>query len=580
MWRPIQTVTLISKDQLQPLQIYSFSHQFQNFIIDAFRNQLNESLKIPREFVSIQGLNHLQNSQKQIPPKNSNYFQCNYLSRQLSHTQWRYQEGISQQKRSFSISLQGVQTEFETNSKEEGPNKQNENNNRRIPNLGIVSQMSKGVQQNSQLEFLKNRFKFEVVEFFPDGQVLETCHSPTSLGLNPRDISLFAHNTAPQSAAIAVRGAAILFRTELCRAIVFEDRAVLFPCAKQKHSILVAEAIHSRITSFLSNGIQQVPFEFRVLEALLDQTSEHFENKARRLGFLADCVVNDISHSLVRRTAFGELQRLLPVQRSINQLINDVEETRQALEELADDDAEVVKMCLSSRMDCPPPPLVPNFPDFLLATALLDSYARRIRSVHGNLKEQEDHVESNRMIWHMQLDSARNRIIRLNLFLSVSSFSAVIATIPPSLFGMNVPNGLEETTGAFQAIMTGSLSFSIFVCTVLFFYYRFWPRRFHKQRVQDMNALRDILVNHVDNLDEITTAVRRNYSKTMTKREFAALVTETVGEITHAEIDVLYKVFDTNKDGFLKVSAFVKDKDFGQDITFTEGFPSVRDGFM
>eukprot|EP01025_Chloroclados_australasicus_P057315 TRINITY_DN713_c1_g1_i3.p1 TRINITY_DN713_c1_g1~~TRINITY_DN713_c1_g1_i3.p1 ORF type:complete len:659 (-),score=58.95 TRINITY_DN713_c1_g1_i3:1101-3011(-) len=464
--------------------------------------------------------------------------------------------------------------------------------------IGIVSQMNKSSNKEFQTDFITDQFKFEVVEFFPDGEVVETYHTPTTLGLNPRDISLFAHNTTPQRAAIAVRNNAILFRSELCRAIVFEDRAVLFPCELLKRSVEIAESIHARITypmqageqvqqqgflqdqnKFLQNGGQVVPFELRVLEALLDQTSLYFENKSRRLGFLADCVVNDINHNLIKRTAFGELQRLLPVQRSINQLINDVEETRQAIEELADDDKEIVKLCLTSQMDYPPAPLLPNFPDFLLATALLDSYERRIRSVHGNLQEQLDNIESSRMIWHMQLDSARNRIIRLNLFLSVSSFAAVVATIPAGLFGMNVPNGFEESVGAFQTILTGSLLSSVFIFTSLFLYYRYWPTRFHRQRVQDMSALRDILVHRIDDLDDITAAVRRNFNSQMSKHEFANLVDSTLGKkITKPEIDVLYKVFDTNKDGFLKVSDFIKDKNFtGKEVSGPSGFGLMKD---
>ena len=39
-------------------------------------------------------------------------------------------------------------------------------------------------------------------------------------------------------------------------------------------------------------------------------------------------------------------------------------------------------------------------------------------------------------------------------------------------------------------------------------YWRFWPNRRHQRRVRDMTALRDLLVHHADDLDEILAKLR------------------------------------------------------------------------
>ena len=72
----------------------------------------------------------------------------------------------------------------------------------------------------------------QVLEFHPDATVLETVKTPEVLNLHPRDVYLFASDVAPaagQQSTIVARSDAILFRSEVLRAIIYYDRAVLFP---------------------------------------------------------------------------------------------------------------------------------------------------------------------------------------------------------------------------------------------------------------------------------------------------------------------------------------------------------------
>jgi hypothetical protein len=48
---------------------------------------------------------------------------------------------------------------------------------------------------------------------------------------HPRDVYLFASDVGQgQRAMLAARSGAILFRTDVCKAAVYADKAVLFPC--------------------------------------------------------------------------------------------------------------------------------------------------------------------------------------------------------------------------------------------------------------------------------------------------------------------------------------------------------------
>ena len=58
-------------------------------------------------------------------------------------------------------------------------------------------------------------------------------------------------------------------------------------------------------------------------------------------------------------------------------------------------------------------------------------------------QEMVENMDSTRDVWAMQLDTIRNRIIRVELLVAVASFSLMVSTVPASFFGMNLTSGLE-----------------------------------------------------------------------------------------------------------------------------------------
>ena len=66
-----------------------------------------------------------------------------------------------------------------------------------------------------------------------EGGVEERVQTAEALGLAPRDTSLFAPQPigmSGQRATIVPRERSLLVRTEIARAIIHPDKAVLFPC--------------------------------------------------------------------------------------------------------------------------------------------------------------------------------------------------------------------------------------------------------------------------------------------------------------------------------------------------------------
>lgn len=99
-------------------------------------------------------------------------------------------------------------------------------------------------------------------------------------------------------------------------------------------------------------------------------------------------------------------------------------------------------------------------------------------------------VFMDRDVWHMQMDSIRNRIIRINLMMSIASFSLLLASVPAALFGMNLHSGMEQHPTLFYYVVGTSIASTIVLSFVLYGYYRFWPSRRHRQRLRDIAAIR------------------------------------------------------------------------------------------
>jgi len=62
---------------------------------------------------------------------------------------------------------------------------------------------------------------------------------------------------------------------------------------------------------------------------------------------------------------------------------------------------------------------------------------------------------------------------------------------------------LQDAPATFWPVVTSSVTCSAITFVLIYGYWRFWPNRRHRRRVKDMAAIRDLLVHHMDDLDDI-----------------------------------------------------------------------------
>ncbi|CAL5223414.1 g5926 [Coccomyxa viridis] len=410
--------------------------------------------------------------------------------------------------------------------------------------------------------------EWQVLVVHPDCQVEERIETAEALGLAPRDTSLFAPQplgVSGQRATIVPRENALLVRTEIARAIIHQDKTVLFPCRKDRDTL--------RLTQSIINNVSEagpLPFELRVLEALLDETARQFERRQRRLELLAMSIEEDIQKTLKQNGA--DLQRLLPIQRALTELVHDVKEAEDAIAGVLDDDQALAAICLSEKDAHQAAREGRQAPSMRLAAALLGSYERQIQSVEGALREMSENLEVFREVWSMHLSATRNRIIRINLIVTVASFALTACIVPASFFGMNLPSGLEEHDTMFWSVVGLSAVASASLFAGIYVYWKYYPHTRHQRRVNDLKALRDLLLYHVDDLEDILAALQERPEVTagmagtrtmMGRDEFTKLVQSSIQDcqVRKDEIDLLYNLLDINRDGLLELKEVVKSQE-------------------
>lgn len=455
--------------------------------------------------------------------------------------------------------------------------------------LGIVEQLHDEV--SIALPSGSGRSFWEVVEFRVDGTALETWKTPEVLGLHPRDVHLFTGQSGlSQRAMIAPRGSAILFRTDAAKAVIYSDRAVLFPSRRLSDTVRVAQAIKSMITQRSA-----LPFELKILESLLSETALAFDKKTKRLGMVAETVLDDINRSF--HASAAELQRFIPISRKLTEVQHDVKETLEAIADVVNFDEGLQSICLTERAKTlaggvpGAPPASPDpkpdsktiaksastgsdgkqtgkeayssqhpvrTPHMRMATRILESYEFKLEQTNGTLREMLETMEQTRTVWHMQLDHQRNRVLRVNLLISIASLGGLLCTLPAAFFGMNLDSGLEHVPGIFWPVVQGSVITGLLGAGAMYTYYKYGPKRRYAARLRDMRSLRDLLYYHMDDIDSIIDAVKAE--GILNRSEFDRVVRAAVKgrPMSQGEITLLFRVFDQNRDALVELSELVR----------------------
>ena len=115
-------------------------------------------------------------------------------------------------------------------------------------------------------------------------------------------------------------------------------------------------------------------------------------------------------------------------------------------------------------------------------------------SVESTLREMEENLLTTRESWRMKLDSARNHMMLVNLWLSMLSISMMLAALLPSCFGMNIKHGFEDTIPFFYIVTVGSIVMGALSFPFMFQHYkRAWKMQ-SEHELTKINRFRIVLM--------------------------------------------------------------------------------------
>ena len=188
---------------------------------------------------------------------------------------------------------------------------------------------------------------------------------------------------------------------------------------------------------------------------------------------------------------------------------------------------------------------------------LLGVYARQISNVSMEITYLLQRLQSKQEFVTLALSGYRNRMVQMNVHLSIAALSLGLSTTVAGFFGMNLLHGMESSTLAFGYVVFFSCTSSLLTWM--------WAlnhlsgtkmRRRAKQRLDEMETLTGALSDMCALDHTLKTTIERG--GVINKEQFRVLLQNARYSrvVTSNEVDLLFDVFDKIKDGSLSADDF------------------------
>ncbi|XP_003788383.1 magnesium transporter MRS2 homolog, mitochondrial [Otolemur garnettii] len=292
---------------------------------------------------------------------------------------------------------------------------------------------------------------FTVTKFDRKGNVTSFEKKKTELyqelGLQARDLR-FQHVMS-----ITTRNNRIIMRMEYLKAVITPESLLIL----DYRNLNLEQWLFRELPSQLSGEGQLVtyplPFEFRAIEALLQYWINTLQGK---LSILQPLILEtlealvDPKHSSVDRS---KLHILLQNGKSLSELETDIKIFKESILEILDEEELLEELCLSKWSD----PQVFEKSSTGIDHAeemelLLENYYRLAEDLSNEARELRVLIDDSQSIIFINLDSHRNVMMRLNLQLTMGTFSLSLFGLMGVAFGMNLESSLEEDHRVFWLI--------------------------------------------------------------------------------------------------------------------------------
>lgn len=286
------------------------------------------------------------------------------------------------------------------------------------------------------------------------------------------------------------------------------------------------------ITHFYKSSIlQDSDFEHIILENALSNIVKKFKRHLDIIKPALDMLLQQIAQD----PATHNLRRLLAFRKSLSEFEQNVAQCMKVVQNLMSNDEDLVGLYLSRPKR--------ELNDHEELELLFEAYFADFEEIEAEIRTVKEMIEDTNQFIGAHLDSVRNKMIRMSLFMEMGALALGSGAVVGGVFGMNLPHGLEENPTAFFMALGGMtvMMSGIFIG----FTTNYNKLKVDTSSAQSFKALKNFFT-YVDDLEYIVNKRKLN------EVEFKeALHTLTGLKVTDEESEFIFKMFDANKDGLI-----------------------------
>ncbi|TRZ01961.1 hypothetical protein DNTS_007943 [Danionella cerebrum] len=292
---------------------------------------------------------------------------------------------------------------------------------------------------------------FVVMKFEPNGNVTTFEKKKTELyqeiGLQARDLR-FQHLTS-----ITARNNAIILRMESLKAVITPSCLLVLDYRGLGLEKWLVLDLRPQLSGEGSLATYSLPFEFRALEAILQHRVNVLQTQLNEVQpQVLDCLNSLVDPKLLSADR-SKLHMLLLNSKSLSEMETDIKVFKDSLLKILDEDELIDELCLTKWSD----PQVFEESSFGIDHAeemelLLENFFMQADELGNKARELKDLIDDAENVIFINLDSHRNVMMRLNLQLTMGTFSVSLFGLMGVAFGMNLESTFEEDPRVFWLV--------------------------------------------------------------------------------------------------------------------------------
>mmetsp|Transcript_20444 Transcript_20444/g.28885 ORF Transcript_20444/g.28885 Transcript_20444/m.28885 type:complete len:372 (+) Transcript_20444:126-1241(+) len=359
--------------------------------------------------------------------------------------------------------------------------------------------------------------------------------------------------------AILPRGNQLIVSFGSIRAVIGTDSAMIFDSqllpvvdfAEDVASICAEQKISSAKKFYLvaEDKEEEEPFEIFFLEEVLRTTCDAYSRRVHLFEPIVDSMLNRVSNEVFSDSG---VHQLVPVKNSLQSFEIRVQQSLDCLTELLGNDDDMLGLLLTEQKLAKAKNQTVGHERHKGVELLLEDYARQLNNILLEVKHLLQRLQSKQEFVALALDGYRNRVIRMNTYISMFGLGTACGTAVAGFFGMNVITGYEQSTAAFGNIVIGSAVAGVAIIAGCSSYIS--GKSMKRRAIERLDQIETVTgaLSDMNALDYTVKKISRDGTP-MNKAQFkeSLMKSRHSKSVTDAEVDLLFDALDTSEDGLL-----------------------------